>query len=278
MRRGARRTLTTMTGPSDHPRSAARVHRRGVVGAIGVIGLIAVTSSSGLAGGLGRSSGAGDPVGAAVTTTTGGAGPTTVAAGAAGAATVTPSTTPLTSNPAVTATTPSTTVAGPPPRATRRVATDRPTEKIRATSLPLRRMGITLGLVVAGLVVSGFVYGRVRSRIPAVTIPRVGPAAGGPTPAAPGRQATPVDAPTKSSPPPPPRLMPPPIAADPATVTGTGTGTVEDARADTVIFERPPDHPAPAVISEPAPPAPIEDAELVGHDGTADGPRTTRDS
>lgn len=274
MRRGARRTLTTMTGPSDHPRSAARVHRRSVVGAIGVIGLIAVTSSSGLAGGLGRSSGAGDPVGAAVTTTTSGAGPTTGAAGAAGAATVTPSTTPLTTNPAVTATTPSTTVAGPPPRATRRVATDRPTEKIRATSLPLRLMGITLGVVVAGLVVSGFVYGRVRSRIPAMTIPRVGPAASGPTPAAPGRQATLVDAPTKSSPPPPPRLMPPPTRApDPATVTGT----VEDARADTVIFERPPGHPAPAVISEPAPPAPIEDAELVGHDGTADGPRTTRD-
>ena len=68
-----------------------------------------------------------------------------------------------------------TTEAGPPPRSSQRVAAAVDIEKIRPTSLPLRTMAIATAVVIAGLAIAGFFYGRVRSRIPAVADPETGP-------------------------------------------------------------------------------------------------------
>ncbi len=164
-----------------------------------------------------------------VAPTTPAAPPTTLgtAPSTSAATTVTPTTVaPTTAAP--------TTFPGPTPRASQRVASPVDIAKIRATSLPLRMMGIMLAAVLAALAAVGFVYGKVRSRIPAVAIPR--PAQGGSPP--PG---TPM-------PPPLPIPLPPPV--------------VEDAVADTVIFEPPPSHYAPPVFAPPAPepaePEPVE--------------------
>ncbi len=87
-------------------------------------------------------------------------------------------------------------------------------------------MGIALAVVVAALAAAGFVYGRIRSRIPSVAVPRAaGPDVSGPLPAP---AATPL-------PPPNSNPLPPPI--------------IEDAESDTVIFEPPPEHLAPPVIA-----------------------------
>ena len=140
-----------------------------------------------------------------------------------------------------------TTISGPTPRASRRVASPVAIEKIRATSLPLRAMGIALGVVVVALAAAGFVYGRIRSRVPSVAIPKVavpgGPAPSGPLPAP---SATPM---------PPPRAipLPPPI--------------IEDAESDTIIFEPPPEHQTPPVIAEtPDPPDETPDSEASDDD------------
>jgi len=110
-------------------------------------------------------------------------------------------------------------------------------------------MGITLAVVVASLAAAGFVYGRIRSRIPSVAVPKaavpVGPDISGPLPAPP--------APPHSHP------LPPPI--------------IEDAESDTVIFEPPPEHRAPQVIAATSetPKSPDEpaDAEVSDDEETA---------
>ncbi len=142
----------------------------------------------------------------------------------------TASTTTVTAAAATTTVPVPTTIPGPVPRASRRVASPVAIEKIRATSLPLRTMGIVLAAVVAALAASGFVYGKIRSRIPPVAIPQV---------AVPGgRDITgPLPAPSPATMRPPPAIpLPPPI--------------IEDAMSDTVIFEPPPEHLAPPVIAE----------------------------
>jgi len=100
------------------------------------------------------------------------------------------------------------------------------------------------------LAAAGFVYGRIRSRIPSVAVPRVaGPDASGPLPA-----------PAAPPPPQPPsHPLPPPI--------------IEDAESDTVIFEPPPEHRAPQVIAATSetPKSPDEpaDAEVSDDEETA---------
>jgi hypothetical protein len=136
--------------------------------------------------------------------------------------------------PATTA--PPTTFPGPAPRASQRVASPVDIEKIRATSLPFRVMGISVALAIVVLAIAGFLYGKVRSRIPAVKVPKLA-GAGGPSG---GASAT------TTLPPPAPIPLPPPA--------------VEDALSDTVIFEPPPTHHAPLVIAEPAR-EPDDDAE-----------------
>jgi len=125
-----------------------------------------------------------------------------------------------------------TTVAGPPPRESRRVPAAVPIEKIRATSLPLRSLGVTFGVVVAALALSGFVFGRVRSRIPSVANQKAA-SPSGPFPAGATRSA-PV---APQMPPPPATPLPPPA--------------IEDAVSDTVIFEPPPNHHSSSVITTP---------------------------
>lgn len=149
-----------------------------------------------------------------------------------------PTTTPATAPPATViggaTTVPAipTTVAGPPPRESRRVPAAVPIEKIRATSLPLRSLGVTFGVVVAALAISGFVFGRIRSRIPPVANQKAARPSG-PLPAGATRSA-PV---APQMPPPPATPLPPP--------------TIEDAVSDTVIFEPPPNHHSSSVITTP---------------------------
>jgi hypothetical protein len=85
-----------------------------------------------------------------------------------------------------------TTIPGPVPRPARRVATAIDTEKIRPTSLPFRALSVGVGVAIVCLAVAGFVYGKVRSRLPAVVMPK-------PTPAPPGPARQP-----------PPTALPPP--------------------------------------------------------------------
>jgi len=183
----------------------------------------------------------------AITSPVGATTPTT--AGVDGGATTVP-VTPPTSPPVVTDA-PTTvltppTIPGPTPRASRRVASPVAIEKIRATSLPLRTMGITLTVVVASLAAAGFVYGRIRSRTPSAAVPKsavpVGPDISGPLPA------------PKATPQPHSHPLPPPI--------------IEDAESDTVIFEPPPEHQAPPVIAATSetPTSPDEPADAEGSD------------
>ena len=96
--------------------------------------------------------------------------PTTTAAHST-TTTSTSTTSPASTTTAVT----TTTEAGPPPRSSRRVAAAVDIEKIRPTSLPLRTMAIGTAVVIAGLAIAGFVYGKVRSRVPAVATARRSP-------------------------------------------------------------------------------------------------------
>lgn len=59
---------------------------------------------------------------------------------------------------------------GPQPRGSRRIATDIDTEKIRPVSLPVQTMVIAAVASLAGLSLCGFVYGKVRSRVPAPAV------------------------------------------------------------------------------------------------------------
>lgn len=189
--------------------------------------LLAVTSA--MAVGLTAGAWVADaPVAAAVTTT--------VAVRPTAAPTSPPTTVAAT---VTTAPAASTTVAGPTPRPSRRVPTAVSTEKIRATSLPLRTMGVTTGVVIAALAATGFIYGRVRSRIPAVAVPRAAATAG------PVVQESGSEPATTRLPPPRAIPLPPPM--------------IEDAVSDTVIFEPPSSHQPPAVIAEP--PAEETDAD-----------------
>lgn len=174
--------------------------------------------------------------------------PTTTVAATSAPTTVAPAPT-TAAAPATTA--PPTTFPGPAPRASQRIASPVDIEKIRATSLPLRTMGIAVALVVLVLAVAGFVYGKIRSRIPAVKVPKL--ATSGAPPIAVQSQA-PAPPSATALPPPTPISLPPPA--------------VEDAVSDTVIFEPPPTHHAPRVIAEPgretdddAEPAEVVDAE-----------------
>jgi hypothetical protein len=94
-------------------------------------------------------------------------------------------------------------------------------------------MGIAVALAIVVLAVTGFVYGKIRSRIPAVKVPK--PAIAGAPPMVVQSQA-PAPLSATPLPPPAPIPLPPPV--------------VEDAVADTVIFEPPPTHHAPDVIAE----------------------------
>ena len=127
-----------------------------------------------------------------------------------------------------------TTFPGPPPRGSHRVASPVDIEKIRATSLPLRMMGITLAAAIAALAAIGFVYGRIRSRIPSIKVPKAPKA---PKVAVAGAWPVAASAPGGRPMPPTAIALPPP--------------TVEDAVADTVIFEPPPTHLSPPVITAP---------------------------
>ena len=102
-----------------------------------------------------------------------------------------------------------TTEAGPPPRSSQRVATDVDTEKIRPTSLPLRKMAIVTAVVIAGLAIAGSVYGRLRSRGPRPNKP--GPATVGESASAAITDGPPTEPPSVTIPPPTP--LPPPDAS-----------------------------------------------------------------
>jgi hypothetical protein len=123
-------------------------------------------------------------------------------------------------------------------------------------------MGITLAAVIAGLAAVGFVFGKVKSRVPATAVPR-------PAGIAPGQPA---------GMPPPASLPPPPAAAQDrgragvtaphATVDATiEDAVIEEAVVDTGIFEPPPSHYAPPVIAPspgplPPPPPPSRPATI----------------
>jgi hypothetical protein len=131
------------------------------------------------------------------------AAPTTTAAPTTSAGATTRSAGATTTRPAPTTTAVTTTTeAGPPPRNARRVASAVDIEKIRPTSMPFRMMGIATAVLIAGLAIAGFVFGKIRSRPPAPATPRTARA-----------DATPADA-TPSGPPaatmPPPTALPPP--------------------------------------------------------------------
>lgn len=136
-----------------------------------------------------------DGAAAAPTTTVAAATTTTVAA-----------TTTTRPAPSTTAGVTTTTEAGPPPRSSQRVAVAVDAEKIRPTSLPLRTLGIATAVVIAALAIAGFVYGKVRSRVPVVATPRpvTEPPSGEPT-----GDATPMGSPITA---PPPAPLPPPGA------------------------------------------------------------------
>jgi hypothetical protein len=129
---------------------------------------------------------------------------------AAAAPTTTVAATTSTTRPAPTTTAVTTTTeAGPPPRSSQRVAAAVDAEKIRPTTLPWRTMAIATAVVIAGLAIAGFVYGKVRSRTPAVattrqvTVPPSEQPAQDPTPAG----TAPLTAPPPT-PLPPPRVTP----------------------------------------------------------------------
>jgi hypothetical protein len=138
---------------------------------------------------------------AAAPTTTTGAGPTTTTVAAA------TSTRPETTTGAT-----STTEAGPQPRSSQRVAPVVDIEKIRPVSLPLRALAIATAVLIVGLAIAGFVYGKIRSRVPApatsrpVTEPPSGSRPSDATPA-----GTPFAIPPPAPlPPPRPNPLPPP--------------------------------------------------------------------
>jgi hypothetical protein len=119
-------------------------------------------------------------------------------------------------------------------------------------------MGIAVALTVLLLAVAGFIYGKVRSRIPAVKVPKL--ATAGPAPM-PVQSQAPASLSANPLPPPTPIPLPPPA--------------VEDAVSDTVIFEPPPTHHAPQVIAQPEPEGDddAEPAEVVDADsGQAEAP------
>lgn len=151
--------------------------------------------------------------------------PTTTPATAAPTTAASPTTGPTAAAPTTAA---PTTFPGPTPRGAERVASPVDIEKIRATSLPLRRMGIGVGILIALLAIAGFVYGKFRSRVPIVKVPKPASAAAPPVGATTASPATPL-------PPPAAIPLPPPV--------------VEDAVADTVIFEPPASHQTPHVIA-----------------------------
>jgi hypothetical protein len=137
-------------------------------------------------------------VAAAPTTTVA---PSTTAAGATTTAAATSTTSPGPTTTAV----PTTTEAGPPPLNSRRVASAVDIEKVRPTSMPFRTMGIATAVLIAGLAVAGFVYGKVRSRPPTPAATR--PAAADSMPG--GVDATPSGVPSAGMMPPPTPLPPP---------------------------------------------------------------------
>ena len=112
------------------------------------------------------------------------AGPSGDGAVEAGPTTTVPPTAAPTTRAPTTAAAPTTTIAGQPAQ---RIAPPVSDVKIRPTSLPLRRIGTTLAVAIVVLATCGYVYGKVRSRIP--------------IPAAPARSDGP--------------LPPPPAAAEP---------------------------------------------------------------
>jgi hypothetical protein len=139
------------------------------------------------------------------------AAPTTTAAATTTAAPTT--TTATTTTVGVT----TTTEAGPPPRGSRRVAAPVDTEKIRPTSLPWQTIAIGTAVIIAALAIAGFIFGRLRSRTPAVatarplTVPPTGPPTTDPTPA---DTTTPLTRPPPIQlPPPEPSPLPPPEPA-----------------------------------------------------------------
>jgi hypothetical protein len=116
--------------------------------------------------------------------------------------------------------------------------------------VPFRRLGVAVAVAIVLLAIAGFVYGKVRSRVPAPRRPK--PAIAGPAPIA-GQGQTPVPPGATPLPPPMPIALPPPA--------------VEDAVADTVIFEPPSTHETPHVIALPGPDTgDDEPAEVVGAD------------
>ena len=94
------------------------------------------------------------------------------------------------------------------------MATDVDTEKIRPTSLPLRKMAIVTAVVIAGLAIAGFVYGRLRSRGPRPNKP--GPATAAESASAAITDGPPTEPPSVTIPPPTP-LPPPDAERAPAT-------------------------------------------------------------
>jgi hypothetical protein len=132
---------------------------------------------------------------AAAPTTTIGAGATTTTVAAA-----------TSTRPQTTTGVTSTTEAGPQPRESQRVAPVVDIEKIRPVSLPLRTLAIGTAVLIVGLAIAGFVYGKVRSRVPAPATPRL---VTEPPSVPPANDRTPAGTPFAI---PPPAPLPPPRA------------------------------------------------------------------
>jgi hypothetical protein len=90
-------------------------------------------------------------------------------------------------------------------------------EKIRPTSPPWQTLAIGTAVVIAGLAIAGFVYGKLRSRVPAtvtprpLTVPPAGPPITDPTPA--GTSPPVTSPPPIELPPPDVSPLPPPEPA-----------------------------------------------------------------